>query len=103
MCDIDRTTMVATVDELEKAGFAERKRSAADRRAFLIHVTPAGQDMLARASRIVTRIQRDVLSTLPPEQRQGLVEGLNALVAGRLSVLPQCSRPPRRRRSPSAR
>jgi MarR family transcriptional regulator, transcriptional regulator for hemolysin len=100
MCDIDRTTMVATVDELEQAGLAERRRSASDRRAFIIHVTPAGMDMLATASQVVTRIQSEVLSTLPARQREGLIEGLSALVAGRLSTLPQHDRAPRRRRTP---
>jgi DNA-binding MarR family transcriptional regulator len=103
MCDIDRTTMVATVDELEQAGLAERRRSASDRRAFIIHVTPDGMDMLATASKVVTRIQSEVLSTLPAPQREGLVDGLAALVAGRLSELPQHDRAPRRRRTPSAR
>lgn len=103
MCDIDRTTMVATVDELEQAGLAERRRSASDRRAFIIHVTPDGLDMLATASEVVTRIQSEVLSTLPAPQRDGLVDGLAALVAGRLSALPQHDRAPRRRRTPSTR
>jgi MarR family transcriptional regulator for hemolysin len=99
MCGIDKTTMVATVDELERAGLAERKRSDADRRAFIIQVTPAGRRMIARASEIVTRIQTEVLSTLPQQQREALVKGLAALVEGRLAVLPDIERPPRRPRT----
>ena len=59
--------------------------------------------MLATASEVVTRIQSEVLSTLPGQQREGLVEGLAALVAGRLAALPQHDRAPRRRRTPSTR
>lgn len=103
MCGIDKTTMVATVDELERAGLAERRRSGTDRRAFIIGVTPAGQQMIARASEIVTRIQTEVLSALPPEQRVALVKGLATLVEGRLSVLPDCERPPRRPRTRNGR
>jgi DNA-binding MarR family transcriptional regulator len=99
MCGIDKTTMVATVDELERAGLAERRRCDADRRAFIIQVTPAGRRMIARASGIVTRIQTEVLSTLPQEQREALVKGLAALVEGRLAVLPSYERPPRRPRT----
>jgi DNA-binding MarR family transcriptional regulator len=103
LCGIDKTTMVATVDELEQAGLAERRRSDADRRAFIIRVTSEGQNMIARASSVVTRIQNEVLSTLPAVQREALVQGLAALVTGRLSVLPDCERPPRRPRTRHAR
>src|SRR3982751_4178632 len=42
MCALDKTTMVVTVDALEKAGLAERRPSATDRRARIIAVTEAG-------------------------------------------------------------
>src|SRR5258708_18686269 len=45
--DLDKTTMVVTVDELEKAGLAERRPSSTDRRARVHRGTAAG----ARAAR----------------------------------------------------
>ena len=36
MVGLDKTTMVVTVDELEKAGLAERRPSSSDRRARVI-------------------------------------------------------------------
>src|SRR5829696_1666873 len=39
---LDKTTMVATIDELEEAGLAERRPSKTDRRARVIGVTKAG-------------------------------------------------------------
>src|SRR3954453_11219006 len=42
--DLDKTTMVVTVDELEKAGLAERRPSSTDRRARIIAVTEAGNE-----------------------------------------------------------
>src|SRR6201991_926678 len=39
--DMDKTTMVVTIDALEKAGLAERRPSSTDRRARIVAVTPA--------------------------------------------------------------
>ena len=45
---LDKTTMVVTVDELEKAGLAERRPSSTDRRARVISVTKAGERTVRR-------------------------------------------------------
>ena len=52
--DMDKTTMVVTVDALEKAGLAERRPSATDRRARIIAVTDAGAQMAEGARRSST-------------------------------------------------
>ncbi len=96
-CQMDKTTMVVTIDELEKAGLVERRPSPTDRRARLIVLTGAGRDVLARAGTIVDGVYRDVLSALPERDRDGLVNGLVRLVGDRLSTPVQCERAPRRR------
>ena len=40
---IDRTAMVYLLDDLEQRKLVERVRSPQDRRAFMIHLTPAGR------------------------------------------------------------
>ena len=50
-CALDKTTMVVTVDELERAGLAERRPSPTDRRARIIAVTDAGREKVARGRR----------------------------------------------------
>jgi DNA-binding MarR family transcriptional regulator len=97
MCGIDKTTMVVTVDELERAGFAERRLSQTDRRARIVAVTPAGEEIVAQASKIVQRIQEDVLSSLSARDRATFLKVLGELVEGRLSTFVQCDRPVRRR------
>jgi MarR family transcriptional regulator for hemolysin len=82
---LDKTTMVVTVDELERAGLAERRTSSTDRRARIIEVTEAGEQLVAEGDRIVARVYDEVLSTLPPEQREALVDSLARLVEGPLS------------------
>jgi DNA-binding MarR family transcriptional regulator len=95
---LDKTTMVVTMDALERAGLAERKPSPHDRRARIIALTPAGHALVQRAQAIVERVQRDVLSTLPEEQREAFMTGLMTLAAQRLGASAECSNPPRRRK-----
>jgi DNA-binding MarR family transcriptional regulator len=96
---LDKTTMVVTLDELEEAGLAERKPSAADRRARVVSVTRKGADRVERARKLLEDVQSDVLSTLPARERDAFVSALNMLVADRLSE-PVEGGPPMRRRQP---
>ena len=97
MVGLDKTTMVVTVDELERAGLAERRPSQTDRRARIISVTKAGEKVVAAGEKIVSGIQDDVLASLPERESKALVGALEKLVCGRLSTPAACSRAPRRR------
>lgn len=97
LCSLDKTTMVVTIDELERAGLAERRPSSTDRRARIIWVSPAGEQLVERGREVVARIYDDVLGTLPEDEREGFVEALE-LVAGRLADPPKCETPVRRAR-----
>jgi MarR family transcriptional regulator, transcriptional regulator for hemolysin len=96
---LDKTTMVVTVDELERAGLAERIPSSADRRARVISVTKTGERKVRQGQEIVERIQNDVLTSLSSRDRKVFLEALGSLVKGRLSEPCECS-PPLRRREP---
>ena len=97
LCALDKTTMVVTMDELEKAGLAERRPSSTDRRARIIAVTKTGEQMVAKGQKIIQRIHADVLDSLPADVREAFVDGLTSLVDGRLSHPVQCEKPVRRR------
>jgi MarR family transcriptional regulator, transcriptional regulator for hemolysin len=84
--DLDKTTMVVTVDELEKAGLAERRPSGTDRRARIIAVTEAGRRTVAEGSKIADRVHRGVLEALPAAQREPFVDALTRLTEGHLST-----------------
>jgi DNA-binding MarR family transcriptional regulator len=94
---LDKTTMVVTVDDLERKGLAERIPSPTDRRARVIKVTDAGRAKVAEGQQIVLGVQNDVLEALPPSERATFVGALMRLVSGRLSNAPQCHPPLRRR------
>ena len=97
MCGLDKTTMVVTVDELEKAGLVERQMSATDRRARMIAVTDQGRKVHTLAKDVVARVYEDVLSALPETERAAFLSGLTRLAEGRLSTPVACDRAPRRR------
>jgi DNA-binding MarR family transcriptional regulator len=96
---VDKTTMVVTVDQLERLGLAERRPSATDRRAHVIVVTGAGERKVAEAQAIIQRVQDQVLASLPAAERGAFVSALTRLVTGRLSEPVECN-PPLRRREP---
>jgi MarR family transcriptional regulator for hemolysin len=96
--DMDKTTMVVTVDALEKAGYAERRPSATDRRARIIAVTETGQEIARRSQAIVDGVHRDALGSIPQGEREVLVRALNRLVTGHLATPAESAQPARRAR-----
>ncbi|MFJ9693344.1 MarR family winged helix-turn-helix transcriptional regulator [Kitasatospora sp. NPDC101183] len=102
LADVDKTTMVVTVDELEKAGLAERHPSTADRRARIVTVTEAGARAVERGSAIADRVHRELLDALPGPEREVFVSALSRLVEGHLAEPVEGERSVRRARRPRA-
>lgn len=96
--DMDKTTMVATVDALEQAGLAERRPSSTDRRARIIAVTEKGARVARQSQEIVDGVHRAALHSLPEEEREALVRALNHLATGHLSTPAEAPQPVRRAR-----
>jgi DNA-binding MarR family transcriptional regulator len=82
---LDKTTMVVTLDELEKAGLAERRPSPEDRRARIVAVTGKGAEAVEAAGRIVEDMQAELLAALDPADRETFVRALSQLVGGPLA------------------
>ena len=96
---LDKTTMVVTVDELEREGLAERHPSSTDRRARIIEVTPAGAEKVRQGVEIVDRVHAEVLHFLPEGERQAFVGALTRLTEGELAKPVESHKPVRRRRT----
>ncbi len=96
--DMDKTTMVVTVDELEKAGLAERQPSSRDRRARIIAVTEAGARAAAESQQIVDRVHQEALAALGDPEREALLRALKLLAEGELAAPVESARPARRAR-----
>ena len=70
---IDRSTMVALIDQLENAGLAKRRPSATDRRAREIAITPKGRRLLERARELIAQVEDEVLAGLSAAERRELL------------------------------
>ncbi|GAA4569212.1 MarR family winged helix-turn-helix transcriptional regulator [Planotetraspora kaengkrachanensis] len=84
--DMDKTTMVVTVDALEKAGLAERRPSSTDRRARIIAVTEKGAQVARQSQEIADGVHRAALASLPDDEREVLIRAMNRLVNGHLAT-----------------
>jgi DNA-binding MarR family transcriptional regulator len=80
---VDRTTMVALIDELEAKGLVERHRSAADRRKNIVQLTEAGERCLDGAERGRNEVERDFLAPLGDELGQQFLRALQVLAGVR--------------------
>ena len=68
---IDRSDMVAVLNDLEAAGYVERARDERDRRRNVVALTPSGIDALARLNARADAAQDALLAPLSaPERRE---------------------------------
>lgn len=67
---LDKSLAVMVVDELEKRGWAERRRSTTDRRRHALFTTPAGEAWLAEIFPALESVEHDVLETLGDADRR---------------------------------
>ncbi len=70
--DIDRSSMVTVVDELEQLGLIVRTRDQTDRRRHLLRLTAAGQRMLKRSRAAGAAVEQDLLSALTAAEQTQL-------------------------------
>jgi MarR family transcriptional regulator for hemolysin len=83
---LDKTTMVATLDEMERLGLAERRLSPTDRRVRKIVLTRKGEQVLDRADAIVTRTYDELFGDVPAKDRESFLAVLKQLVEGPLAT-----------------
>jgi MarR family transcriptional regulator, transcriptional regulator for hemolysin len=76
---LDKTTMMVTLDELEREGLAERRPVPSDRRARLVAVTAAGRKLLRKADKAFGEANERVLMRLPEAERSVFLQALERL------------------------
>jgi MarR family transcriptional regulator, lower aerobic nicotinate degradation pathway regulator len=77
---IDRSDMVATINELVDRGFVARTPDPADRRRNVIILSGAGRRQLRKLDRLLGKVQEGLLAPLSPDEREQLVDLLTRLV-----------------------
>lgn len=65
----DRATIGGVIDRLQSKGLVQRVVSEQDRRARLLTLTPAGEQLLAASRPVVEALQAQILAPLSDEER----------------------------------
>lgn len=79
---IDRTTMVALLDELESKGLVERSADPRDRRRNIVVLTKKGRECLVGASRATDEAERAFLAPLGEADGERLRQMLRDVISG---------------------
>lgn len=77
---LDKSTLVATIDDLEKRGLVERQADPADRRARVVESTPAGRELAAQAAETVAQTEEKLLSGIDSSEASRLKSSLVTLL-----------------------
>jgi MarR family transcriptional regulator, organic hydroperoxide resistance regulator len=73
------STLTSLLDRLIKRGYIARELDPADRRSFLISLTPAGRAVAEHAAAAIADLEREALPTVTPAQRAGFHTVIDAL------------------------
>jgi DNA-binding MarR family transcriptional regulator len=69
MLHIDANNLVLLLNELESAGWVERRRDPHDRRRHVVELTPAGEEAQSRAEAAQEGLEAKVLGALSADER----------------------------------
>ena len=70
---VDRSYVVATLNEMAAQGFVKRAPDASDRRRNIVSITAAGRRRLAALDEVLDGIQDRLLAPLSASERQQLI------------------------------
>lgn len=79
-CGIDRSDMVALLNQLAADGLVARSPDPTDRRRNVVSITGRGRRRLRELDEQITRVQHELLAPLAPADRKRLVQMLTVLV-----------------------
>ena len=73
------STLTSLLDRLTRRGYVVRQSDPADRRSFVVLLTPDGQAAAQRAAEAIADLERQALATVTPAQRAGFHAVIDAL------------------------
>ena len=77
---IDRSDVVAAINELADGGMVERARDPEDRRRNVVTITPGGVRQLRRLDGVLSEIQDELLAPLSADERDELARLLGRVL-----------------------
>ncbi|MEU5519622.1 MarR family winged helix-turn-helix transcriptional regulator [Streptomyces sp. NPDC093250] len=83
LLNLDPTTVVTVIDEMERNRHVERRRNPVDRRRYNLVLTDSGRAELAKADGVVTEVESSFFGMLAADERQMLRKMLDRMLAGR--------------------
>ena len=79
---IDRTTVVELIDDLERKGVVHRRRNPADRRSYLLTLTPKGKTFQKRATEAFDGAADEFFGPLSRTERAAMSDMLRRMIFG---------------------
>jgi DNA-binding MarR family transcriptional regulator len=77
---VDRSTMADLVKRLTRKGLLQRRRTAADARAYAVKLTDEGRRVLRKSGPLVKAVDERVLASLPEAQRELFLSSLRSVI-----------------------
>jgi DNA-binding MarR family transcriptional regulator len=78
---LDSNNCVLLLNDLDEAGYIERRRDPKDRRRHIVEITPAGLEALAESERRLEDLEDEVLGNLSAGERRQLHDLLAKAIA----------------------
>lgn len=78
---MDKSSMVYVIDELERQGLVDRRKDTQDRRRYSVHITAEGRTRLAEATAAAARTMAALMAPLSPDDQRQLHALLSRFIA----------------------
>lgn len=66
--EVDPSVLVATLNDLEHAGWAQRRRDPADRRRHIVEISPRGTQLVAEIYASIAAVEAELFVGLDPNE-----------------------------------
>ncbi len=70
--EVEPISLARMLDRMEESGRVERRPDPADRRAWRVYLTNAGQEIIGQVNRCLNGLEDEMLLNLSEDQRQSL-------------------------------
>lgn len=79
---LERSTGAELVDRMTRNGLVQRERNPADRRYYLLRLTPKGEEVRLAIRPSIVALQDQLSAWVDPELREPMLKGLGQLIRG---------------------
>jgi DNA-binding MarR family transcriptional regulator len=79
---LDPTNVVALLNDLERNGYAERRRDPDDRRRHIVEITKKGLAVIDKCSEVMDGVEEELLTGFDPSEREAFESVLTEMWEG---------------------